>query len=538
MQDILRRFLPPAALLAALTLPGGAGRADGDKPAEPRPEPAGPVDAQAKADITVLVPADAEVFFDGEPTVQKGAERRFVSPPLAVGKKYNYNVVARWKEGDKAVEQTRQVEVTGGAAVRVDFLTPLPQNKDKAGEIGKSVGAPGRLVRREGGPKSPWRPVAANEAVFAEDLLVGLRGSEIESKGGSVGLHLLRYFNSPLPVLEPAVTLHQSADCDLDFTLERGMVEFWNHKPKGSARVQVRARGETWEAILKEPGARVLMELYSGWPKGARFTKKPGPKDVPLARMVFLVLEGEIELRHAGKDVAMSAPPGPAFIEWDSATGMDDSPERLEELPAWVLPPKEEADKALAKKIDDVVGRFADEVVKTNSLDGAIDKFLASDDPLDRKLAVVALAATDQLQLLAKALKETDKPDVWDNAVLALRHWIGRAPGQDQILYQGIIDAKVFTPGEAETTLELLHDSSDDDLTRPVTYEMLIHLLGSDKRFIRGLAYWHLSRLVPEGKKFGYDPFAAPEARDAALKKWKELIPDGKLPPPPKEEGK
>ena len=52
----------------------------------------------------------------------------------------------------------------------------------------------------------------------------------------------------------------------------------------------------------------------------------------------------------------MSAPPGPAFIEWDSVTGMDDSPQRLEELPAWVLPPKDEAGKAFAKKIEDVVG--------------------------------------------------------------------------------------------------------------------------------------------------------------------------------------
>ena len=85
--------------------------------------------------------------------------------------------------------------------------------------------------------------------------------------------------------------------------------------------------------------------------------------------------------------------------------------------------------------------------------------------------------------------------------------------------------------------LELLHDFGDDDLARPVTYEMLINLLNSDKRFIRGLAYWHLSRLVPEGKKFGYDPFAR-RRRDAAVKKWKELIPDGKLPPPPKDEGK
>ena len=47
-----------------------------------------------------------------------------------------------------------------------------------------------------------------------------------------MGLRLLKYFNSPLPVLEPAATLHKGADFDLDFTLERGMVEFWNPSPR------------------------------------------------------------------------------------------------------------------------------------------------------------------------------------------------------------------------------------------------------------------------------------------------------------------
>ena len=66
--------------------------------------------------------------------------------------------------------------------------------------------------------------------------------------------------------------------------------------------------------------------------------------------------------------------------------------------------------------------------------------------------------------------------------MLSLRHWIGRA-GQDQRLYQGILDTKVFTPREAETALRgLLHDFGDDELARSVTYEELINLLGSDKR--------------------------------------------------------
>ncbi len=521
MQDILRRFLPPAALLAALALPGGAAHAEDQAPVE----------------ITVIVPSDADVFFDGAPTVQKGSERLFLSPLLPVGKPFHYHVLARWNEGGKTVERTRRIVVTGGAAVRVDFLAPTTSDKDERVEVGTSVGLPGRLYSREGGPKDAWQLVGDKAPVFADDLLIGLTGDEIESADGAVHLRLLKYFNSPLPVMEPAVTLHKSADSDLDFTLERGMVEFWNAKPKGSARVRLRARGETWEATLEEPGARVLVEFYSCWPKGARFKKKPGPKDVPLAQMTFLVLQGQMDLEHGGKLLAMSAPPGLAFIEWDSVTGMDDSPQRLEKLPPWVLPPTDEAGKAFAAKVEDVVGRFADEA-RTKSLDAAEDAFLASDNPLDRRLAVVALVATDQLQRLGKVLKDSDRPDVWDHAVLALRHWIGRAPGQDQRLYQGLIDSKVFTPREAETILELLHDFGDDDLARPVTYEELINLLGSDKRFIRGLAYWHLSRLVPEGKAFGYDPFGPQDARDAAVKKWKELIPAGKLPPPPKEEGK
>jgi uncharacterized protein (TIGR03000 family) len=537
MQDILRRLLSPA-LLAAFALSDAAAWADGGKPADAPRESANPADGQAKAEITILVPPDAEVLFDGRPTKLKGAERLFISPPLPVGKKSSYSVLARWKEGDKTVEQTREVEVTGGAEVRVDFLKPLPANTNKRDEVGKSVGLPDRLFRREGGPKSPWQPVGDKKAVYADDLLIGLPGDEIETADGSVRLRLLKYFNSPLPVMEPAATLHQTAGFDLGFTLERGIVEFWNTKPKGAARVQISARGETWEVVLEEPGSRLLVEFYSAWPKGARFTLKPGPKDAPLARMTFLVLKGEVDLKHAGKQLAMSAPPGLAVIEWDSATGMDDSPRRLEAPPAWVLPPTDDAGKAFAKKVEDVVGRFADEVKKSGSLDAAIDKFLASDNPLDRRLAVVALAATDQLSRLGKALRQSKQADVWENAVLAMRHWIGRGPGQDQTLYHGMIDSKNFTPREAETALQLLHDFSDDDLARPAVYEYLIGRLGSDQLFVRGLAYWHLSRLVPEGKKFGYDPFGPQDARDAAVKKWQDFIPAGKLSPAPKEEGK
>jgi uncharacterized protein (TIGR03000 family) len=103
-------------------------------PRRPGAPPASPASLPAQAGIRVLVPADAEVFFDGEPTAQKGTSRLFITPPLAAGKKYHYDVLARWKQDGKTVERTRKVAVNGGATVRVDLRTPLPDNMAKGSE--------------------------------------------------------------------------------------------------------------------------------------------------------------------------------------------------------------------------------------------------------------------------------------------------------------------------------------------------------------------------------------------------------------------
>ena len=76
-----------------------------------REQPASPADRPAEATIRVIVSANAEVFFDGNPTTQKGTERLFFTPPLTVGKQFHYNVLVRWKDNGKTVEQTRKVNV-------------------------------------------------------------------------------------------------------------------------------------------------------------------------------------------------------------------------------------------------------------------------------------------------------------------------------------------------------------------------------------------------------------------------------------------
>jgi len=75
------------------------------------------------ATITVLVPnVDAEVWFDGSPTTQRGMERMFHSPGLQQGG--FYTIRARWNENGRAMDQQRQVQVQPGQSVTVNFRGP------------------------------------------------------------------------------------------------------------------------------------------------------------------------------------------------------------------------------------------------------------------------------------------------------------------------------------------------------------------------------------------------------------------------------
>jgi uncharacterized protein (TIGR03000 family) len=81
------------------------------------------------AHLTVKAPADAQVWFNGQPTATTGAVRQFNSPPLAAGK-YIYDVRARWTKKGKEVTETKEVKVTPGSSVEVDFPAP-PQSTKK-----------------------------------------------------------------------------------------------------------------------------------------------------------------------------------------------------------------------------------------------------------------------------------------------------------------------------------------------------------------------------------------------------------------------
>jgi hypothetical protein len=187
----------------------------------------------------------------------------------------------------------------------------------------------------------------------------------------------------------------------------------------------------------------------------------------------------------------------------------------------------EDSPKAKMKK--EVLERFRQTVAEKGT-NAAVEQFLNSDKPIDRILGIYVAAAMDNLQQLAPTLRDAKESEVWEHGILALRHWIGRQPGQDQILYKGLIDSGKFKPIHAQTVLDLLHSYGEAELEKPETYQTLIDYLDHEKLIIRALASWHLNRLVREGSKFGYNPADPAEKREAAVTKWKALIPPGHVP--------
>jgi uncharacterized protein (TIGR03000 family) len=71
--------------------------------------------------VTVRVPANAKLWFDGREMTTRGSVRRFKTPPLKAGQRYAYQVKARWKQNGRTVTQTRTVLVTPGKTTTIRF---------------------------------------------------------------------------------------------------------------------------------------------------------------------------------------------------------------------------------------------------------------------------------------------------------------------------------------------------------------------------------------------------------------------------------
>jgi hypothetical protein len=383
----------------------------------------------------------------------------------------------------------------------------------------------GSFLRRAAG-KAAFEPLPANAVVAEGDLLVGLPGAVLTSGNGNVVVTSRADYEgtSPLPVLETAVGLNPAAGVDLDVTLDRGRIDLTNRKPFGRSAVRVRFQKLQWVVGLDKPDTRVAVEVISRWPAGAAFHRTPADGNEPVGAAVLVVLAGSADVSDGKTTLALSAPPGPAMVEW-SGTAAPLAAARLDKLPAWADPTASAtpAGKEVVDAAETLRMAFA-----TGVIGPSLDKMLASAKPTERRVGLIAAGATDDLERLTRAVAD---PNNWDFAVSALRHWVGRGPGQDVVLFKHLVEARGFTPAQAETVVRLLHGFTAEDQARPETYEVLIEYLQNEQAGVRGLAAWHLARLAPAGKGIAYRPAATKAECEPAYRAWKALVPPGQLPP-------
>jgi hypothetical protein len=395
--------------------------------------------------------------------------------------------------------------------------------------VAKAVTETGTILRREA-PGKDWQIVKKGEELFTGDLLIGLPWGALESIDGAYRLtfHAEYSKKAPFPILESAVVLRKHPSASLDFFLDRGRVEVTHLRDK--------ADKFTFGWVGKEPclfettakGATVLVQTFARWAPGVPFDPKGGPDHKPVADLIFLVTKGEVLACTKTADVAMKAPPGPAEYNINSLGIADRAPRFVEKLPVWLSEDENGPEIKFAKER---LEEFRKLIVEKGIAE-AIDTFAASDNPAKVRAAIIAMAASDDIPRLRKMFYSAKSPEVLDLCISVARHWLGRDPSHDMKFYDTLLNTEPKVPPEvAATALQLLHSFDEKELSEVETYQALISYLRHKALGIRGLAYYHLVRLYPEGKKFGFNPAGTDEERAAAVAKWKDALEKKKLPP-------
>jgi hypothetical protein len=376
-----------------------------------------------------------------------------------------------------------------------------------------------------------WQSVASEADVPADRLMVALFGAEFRSGNDAIEMRLLADVGQrgPFPVLEAAVRFHAHKTNDLDATLERGVAVFSNKKKAGAAHMRLQVRDEAFEVTLTEPKARLGVEIYGRHVPGPAQVSDPKLDD-PVANVVFFALEGEIVIGTRKHATRLQAPPGNALFLWDSVT-REPEVRRFDKLPDFAKPMNEKE----RQQFDAICGFAKTWAAKPGEIAKSLEKAVRSAEAGQRKAAVAALGALDELPQLMQVLSGKDHADARDMAVLVVRHWLGRSPGQSIRLYEHLTKTDGYTPTQAKNLIYLFKGIEDEKLKHPETYDLLIQALNHSKMPVRELARWHLVRLVPDGKSIAYDAAAAEGQRLQAIAQWRRLIPEGQLPPPPKK---
>jgi len=391
-----------------------------------------------------------------------------------------------------------------------------------------SVSPNASMITREAVGK-PWVNVNLKRPVPFDHLVIALPDAAIVNSTGSVKLISRADLEglSPFPILETAFVVKPAPEgVDLAVTFDRGRIELVNTRDKGAATVKVQFLDQTWTIRLLEPGTRMTLEMYGRHLSGSVY--RPKLDTAPIVSVLALMIDKTAEINTGSEQVEMSEAPGYALMEWNNESNAVDGPTRLMSLPDWANPDHQgtERTKLLQARID----TFRKLRLKV-SPDEAPVKLYETFDPINERLALIMMAAQDDLMGLAKEISATHDIESWDMGMIVLRHWLGRAKGNDHLLYEFLTTKRPYKAIQARIIMQLILGFGRRELETPELYELLIEYLKNDAPAIRNMAAWHLYRLVPAMRmKVPYVPNGTPEQFAELYKAWKAAIPAGQVP--------
>jgi hypothetical protein len=402
--------------------------------------------------------------------------------------------------------------------------TDLP--KDSGKPAVKWVSVSGVLLERQGGS---WKAVKPGDSLASGVLTVGMPHVDLLSLSGVVQVRLLADIGQrgPFPVLEAGATFHDPAGVDLDLTPERGIIVLDNLSKEGQAKVRVRFQGETWTLHLQTPGTKVGLEIFGRHAPGL-IQDINEKSDIPHLNLLMIVLKGQAFLETATQGTGMHAPPGLARMAWDNLSRQA-SFQRLDQLPETIVKPLDDREEKTSKALAAAMGKLSQ-----GDLGKGLDTLLQSGDKLERFAGITMAGAVDDLPRLFGVLMTSKDVASRDHAIVALRHWLGREPGQLKKMHTALLATGKVNEVQSRNLMHLLVGFDQEERADPDTYVLLLTYLDYHGQAVRALAHWHLVRLAPAGKDLGFDASAPEEQRRQAVQRWHALIPAGQLPPRPK----
>jgi serine/threonine protein kinase len=410
---------------------------------------------------------------------------------------------------------------------------PPPAPPPVAGRIVARKDQANLLLERRPDSKT-WQALSVEKTVSAPALLLALPGvrGTVRLTGG---LEMTLWGNVreafiPIPEYESAVLLHPTTAGPPEFTLDRGRILLTN-PTAGPLTCQVRLKDApaagTWEVTLEGGGTEVALEVFRLLLPRAAFPAGTPPQ----TEWSLIVLHGEAAVKVNGSVRRALPDQGPMWFFWSSRQGGE--PE-LRQFPKADLQyfRKELPDTRAAADMTEALNSLLPRLEADKPIAPLLQELLQAPQPARRLLAVYCLGALEMLPELLDCLadEEEGRPDIRRTALYAVLHWL-EGGDHDVELLRALVQEKKYQERQAATVVELLHGFTDAQLKEPPTWERLIFLLKSERPAIRELAYYHLVRLVPEGRRQQFDPGISAEQRERAFGEWKTLIPEGKLPP-------